>query len=89
MNTYAICNSPLLINGASQLLSLIEFAPKSPLLCVNRSPIRYGSLSGTKALRYSVNIALNSELIGRPLVNAFAPEPFVTARADPHPFYRL
>ena len=88
MNTYAICNSPLLSNGASQLLSLIEFAPKSPLLCVNRSPIRYGSLSGKEAIRYSVNIALNSELIGR-LLNAFAPEPFVTARADPHPFYRL
>ena len=88
MNTYAICNSPLLSNGASQLLSRIEFAPKSPLLCVNRSPIRYGSLSGKKAIRYSVNIALNSELIGR-LLNAFAPEPFVTARADPHPFYRL
>ena len=89
MNTYAICNSPLLSNGASQLRSLIELPPKSSLLCVNRSHIRCGPRAGKKAIRYSVNIALNSELIGRPLVNAFVPEPLVTARADPHPFYRL
>ena len=28
--------------GAAQLLSVTEIAPKSPILCVNRDPIRYG-----------------------------------------------
>ena len=38
--------------------SVTEIAPKSPFLCVNRSPIRYGFRVGKKATRYSMNIAL-------------------------------
>ena len=37
--------------GAAQVRSVKEFAPKSPFLCVNRSPIRYGFRVGAKAAR--------------------------------------
>ena len=41
------------------LSSVTEIArAKSPLLCANRSPIRYCFRAGAKAIRYSVNIAL-------------------------------
>ena len=33
-----------------------SFAPKSPLVCVNWSPIRYGSRTGAKDIGYCVNI---------------------------------
>ena len=42
--------------GAAQLRSVTEIAPKSPLLCVNRSPIRYGFRAGAKDIQYNVNI---------------------------------
>ena len=38
--------------GAAQLRFLTEIAPKSPFLCVNRSPIWYGFRASTKAIRY-------------------------------------
>ena len=43
--------------GAAQLRSVTEIAPKTPFLCVNRSPIWYGFRAGTKAIRYSVYLA--------------------------------
>ena len=36
--------------------SFTEFAPKSPFLCVNRSPIRYGFRVGPQAILYSVSM---------------------------------
>ena len=47
--------TPTLEIGAAQLRSVTEIAPKSPSLCVNRSPIQYGFCAGAKAFRYSVN----------------------------------
>ena len=44
--------------GAAQLRSVTEIAPKSPFLCVNRSPIRYDLRGGATATPYGVNIAL-------------------------------
>ena len=44
--------------GAAQLGSVTGLAPKSPFLCVNRSPIQYGFPVGAKAIQpiqYSVN----------------------------------
>ena len=41
--------------GAAQLGSVTGLVPKSPFLCVNRSPIQYGFLIGAKAIQYSVN----------------------------------
>ena len=35
-----------------------EITPPQPLLCVNRSPIRYDFRDGAQAIRYTVNIAL-------------------------------
>ena len=55
VNTFRICDSPTLEIGAGQLRSVKEIAPKSPFLCVNRSPIQYGFCAGAKAFRYSVN----------------------------------
>ena len=43
--------------GAEQFRSVTEIVLKSPFLCVNRSPIRYGLRAGTKVIRYRVNIA--------------------------------
>ena len=37
------------------VLSVTEIAPKSPLLCLNRSPIEYGFRACANAMRYSVN----------------------------------
>ena len=37
--------------------SLTEISPKSPLLCVNRTPIRYGFRAGAKVILYSVSLA--------------------------------
>ena len=34
--------------GAAQFRSVTEIAPKSPLLCVNRSPIWYGFRAGKR-----------------------------------------
>ena len=34
-----------------------ETAPKSPFLCANRSPVRYGFCAGANSVRYSVIIA--------------------------------
>ena len=36
--------------SAAQLCSVSEIAPKSPLLCVNRSPIRIGIRASTRAI---------------------------------------
>ena len=36
--------------GAAQLRSVTEIAPKSPLLCVNRSPIQYALRAGAKVI---------------------------------------
>ena len=41
--------------GAAQHLAFAEIAPKSPFICVNRSPIRYGFCACAKAILYSVN----------------------------------
>ena len=41
MTTYPISQSPHCRWGAGQFCSIIETAPKSLLLCVNRSPIHY------------------------------------------------
>ena len=47
--------------GAEQLHSVTEIAPKSPFLCVSRSPIRYGFCAVKKAIRSdSVNIAFKT-----------------------------
>ena len=46
--------------GTSQLLSETEIAPKSPFLCVNRSPsVQYGFPAGARAIRDSMNIVLS------------------------------
>ena len=39
------------------LRSITEIAPRSPLLCVNRSPIWYNFHTGAKAIWYRVNMA--------------------------------
>ena len=44
--------------GAAQLCYVTEIAPKSPFLCVNRSPNRYDFRGGTKTIRHNLNIAL-------------------------------
>ena len=54
MNNYAIWLSTSEI-GKAQLDSFTETAPKSPLLCVHRSRIRYGFRAGAKAIRCGVN----------------------------------
>ena len=54
VKTYPKCDPP---RKRSALRSVREIAPKSPFLCVNRSPIRYGFRAGTKDIRYSVNVA--------------------------------
>ena len=46
---------PPLEISAAQIGSVTEISPPQPLLCVNRSPIRYGFRGGAKAVRYSVN----------------------------------
>ena len=47
--------------GAAQLLSVTEIAPKSPFLCVNKSPIWYNGLRACpKAIRCNVDTALRS-----------------------------
>ena len=51
-----ICDSPV---RAAQLLSVTEIAPKSPFLCVNRSPILFRV--SAKAIRYSVDITQKSQ----------------------------
>ena len=43
--------------GARQLLSVTEITHKSPLLCVNRSRIRYGFRAGVEGIRFRVNMA--------------------------------
>ena len=44
--------------AAAQLLSAVtEIAPKSPFLCMYRSPMRYGFCGGAKAIQYAVNMA--------------------------------
>ena len=54
---YPICDSIFEISAA-HLRFLTEIAHKSPLLCVNRSPIQYGFM---RFIRYSVNIAIKKE----------------------------
>ena len=49
VNTYPICDSPLLRSARC------SFAPKSPFLRVNRTPIRFGFRAGAKAIQRSVN----------------------------------
>ena len=46
--------------------SLTEISPKSPLLCVSKSPFRYGFRAGAKAIRWSVSLALISSLYRKP-----------------------
>ena len=62
VNSYPICDSllNLIRDQRSAALSVTEMAPKSPSLCVNRTPIRCGFHAGAKATRYSVDIALTS-----------------------------
>ena len=55
VNIYPMWLSTLEI-GAAQLRSVTEIAPKSLLLCVNRSSIRYDFRAGAKAVQYDVNI---------------------------------
>jgi len=57
VNTCPICDSPLLRSARC------SFAPKSPFLRVNGSPIRFGFRAGEKissVVRMTVNIALIS-----------------------------
>ena len=49
VNTYPICDSPLL------RWARCSFAPKSPFLRVNRSHILYDFRAGAKAVQRSVN----------------------------------
>jgi len=42
-------------DNAGQLRSVTDVAPKSPLLCVKRSPIGYGFRARAKFIRHSVN----------------------------------
>ena len=56
MNTYPIVTTSTLEIGAAQLRSVAEIAPKSPFLCVNRSPsVPYGFSACAKAIRDSMN----------------------------------
>ena len=48
--TYSITGRCTLITGAAQLRPDTEMAPKSPLLCVNRGPIRYDFRARAKAV---------------------------------------
>ena len=69
--------------GAARLRTVTEISPKSPLLCVNKSPIRYGFRAGAKVILYSVNIALNSlvTLMGmNSVVQVFLPSSTVLIR---------
>ena len=60
VNTYpVICDSPLQ-RSAPALRSVTEIAPKSPFLCLNRSPIRYSFRANAKVIRKRVKIALFS-----------------------------
>jgi len=52
MDTSPISDSPFIGIGAARLRFVTEIVPKSPLLCVNRSPIRYGFHAGAKATWY-------------------------------------
>ena len=62
-NTYPdMCLSTLEI-GAAQLRSVTEIAPTEPFLCVNRSAFRYDFRGNAKAIRKSVNIALDSLIL--------------------------
>ena len=47
--------SSLEISEARRSFAPSEIAPKSPSLCVSRSPTQYGFHAGTKAIRYRVN----------------------------------
>ena len=58
--------------GGAQFRSVTEIAPKSPFLCVNRSPIRYGFRAGAKAIRHGVNKAQHSPKISRLVVPHFS-----------------
>ena len=51
-------------DNAGQLRTVTEMAPKSPFLCVNRSPLRYGFHAGAKTIRYRANIALREGQYG-------------------------
>ena len=54
-----MCDAPLSrLARAAQLCYVTEIAPKSPFLCVNRSPNRYDFSGGAKTIRHNVNIAL-------------------------------
>ena len=54
-----MCDAPLSrLARAAQLCYVTEIAPKSPFLCVNRSPNRYDFSGGAKTILHNVNIAL-------------------------------
>ena len=62
MDTSPISDSPFkglgaAPRGAAQLRFVTEIVPKSPFLCVNRSPVWYGFRAGAKATWYSENAA--------------------------------
>ena len=40
--------------GAAHFRCVTEMAPKSPFLCVSRSPIRYSFRAGAKAIRHNI-----------------------------------
>ena len=55
---FACENFPASLLKKNNVPSVTEISPKSPLLCVNKSPIRYGFRAGAKVILYSVSIAL-------------------------------
>ena len=57
VHTYPICDR-LHFRDRPGAAPLQKHAPKSPFLCVNRIPIRYGFCAGVKAIRYIVKIGL-------------------------------
>ena len=56
-------DSPAVFSFAMQLRSVTEIAPKSPLLCVKRIPIRCDFRAGAKAKR---TVSLGNHVLGKP-----------------------
>ena len=81
--------------GAVQILSVTEIAPKSPFLCVNRSPRRYGSCARQRVsgivwtpiwyeALYSPRSDPDPEMIPNPEMMPKSIPKWYRSRNDPH-----
>ena len=56
--TYPICDAPLSRSAWRNIARAVaEIGPKSPFLCMNGSPKRYGFRAGAGGFPYSMNMA--------------------------------